>query len=117
MRTWQMIKALTENPELKFKRISDGIVLKLSSKISDGIAVDLYIYLDMGEENNCETVRLHDEWELVQEPVDFMTAANSGKRISGEGWDSYYFLHEVLHILQNRDNALDLINGKWLIED
>src|SRR5665648_813542 len=67
-----------------------------------------------GQFNGNLTINM--EWEQIQEPVDFMTAANSGKRIKCEGWDFYYFLHKAMYILQNRDNELDLINGingKW----
>ena len=117
METWQMIKELTENPKLRFKNglhvveISDktkAIVWK--SEDSEEAPFIIYSHSGSGVDN------LHIEWEEVPEPVDFMTAANSGKRIKHEGWDGYYFLHEALHILQNRDAALGLINGKWLIE-
>ena len=56
--------------------------------------------------------RLDDEWELVREPVDFMTAINSGKLVK---------LFDVKESFEYRhwkywDLALDRINGKWLIE-
>ena len=77
-----------------------------------------FVTLDAEGIGEIEGTYIHIDWcEEVPEPVGFMTAANSGKRIKHEGWDGYYFLHEALHILQNRDAALDLINGKWLIED
>ena len=112
MKTWQMIKELTENPKLKFKN-NRGVTiigkLELNKPYRFTFATD-------EAQLSISGVLHDDEWELVQEPVDFMAAANSGKRISNETWDGYYFLHEALHILQNCDNALGLINGKWLIE-
>ena len=118
MKTWEVIKALTENPNLKFEYdtgFEAGVVTMVRGYVKviecSKLPIETPTVLDLN------IGFMTADWQLVQEPVDFMTAANSGKRISSEGWDSYYFLHEVLHILQNRDNALYLINGKWLIED
>jgi YHS domain-containing protein len=58
-------------------------------------------------------------WTKVQEPVDFMTAINSGKRIKAESYTYYYSTEEWLKELKliTFNIALKLINGKWLIED
>ena len=119
MKTWEMIKDLAENPKLRFKNDLGDVVI-----ISDRTKRIVWELKDEEEEedpfiiysNEGKVDNLHIEWELIQEPVDFKTAANSGKRIKHERWGGYYFLHETLHILQNCDNALGLINGKWLIE-
>src|SRR5699024_5598283 len=69
MRTWEMIRELTEHPEKEFKRVSDGLEIRNiygKFKWAPG-----YAYL--GE---------NDEWEEVKESVDFMTAVKSGKMIN-----------------------------------
>jgi len=54
------------------------------------------------------------EWELIKEPVDFITAINSGKKIKGEGFVEYHLFDWYI-----RSNSLSLenINGNWYIED
>ena len=117
MKTWQMIKTLQENPKARFKnnRCEDIVSVHKDGFLTWDKKGTHYEITFAGFDSNCSG-NSKDEWEEVPEPVEFMAAANSGKRIKHEGWDGYYFLHEALHILQNRDGALDLINGKWLIE-
>ena len=53
-----------------------------------------------------------DEWELVRQEVDFMTAMNSGKMIRGPRDNAFYGVkYQLTRVL-----TLDEINGKWLIE-
>lgn len=111
MKTWEVVKALSENPKAKFTRASDGRKFETNAtKISDGETVDYYV---SGIANGgSECIALNDEWELVRQPVDFMTAVNSGKSIKSV--DACYF--EGLE-MWTRDGRLtpERINGKWLI--
>lgn len=57
-------------------------------------------------------------WELVREPVTFMGAVNSGKKIRFEHWEFYYTLNDALELLSNNPPCMteEMINGKWYIE-
>ena len=105
MKTWEMIKKLTENSSKEFKR-EDGLVL--STSIDDTLIWEPgYTHLN-----------LHDEWEEVKEPVSFMEAVESGKRIRHELWLEYDFLEVVLYKLSELSTKTmrDMILGKWYIE-
>lgn len=52
-----------------------------------------------------------NEWELVRQPVDFMTAANSEKRIRPINNAVYGFMY-----LDEWTFDLEGVNGKWLVE-
>ena len=120
MRTWQMIKELTENPKLRFKNGLMSVVeigdktkaIVWKSEDNEEAPFIIYSHSGSGVDN------LHIEWELVPEPVDFMTAVNSGKRIKHEEWELYRELGDVLDILGGASdtNIADKINGKWFIE-
>lgn len=60
-----------------------------------------------------------EEWELIPKPVDFMTAANSGKEIYPEGYYHSDDLKGWLCYLIAVDNneRLELLNGKWFIKE
>ncbi|MDA8221494.1 hypothetical protein [Desulfosporosinus sp.] len=124
MKTWEIIKALTENPKLRFKNGLDSFI-----QISDedgsiiwtdkegrnvGSFPDRFILYSNGP--CCDN--LHIDWEPVPEPVDFMTAINSEAEIRYEGWGEYASADMVLDILANRIQctALMMINGKWYIK-
>ena len=115
MKFSQAIAKLEENQKLKFKD-QYGFIASLNE---DGYLVlernDITKSLDLSLKVGSSHLPA-DNWAVFQEPVDFMVAANSGKRIKSETWGGCYFLHEVLRILQNHDAALGLINGKWFIE-
>jgi len=53
------------------------------------------------------------EWEIVRKSVDFMTAANSGKRIRPD--DEPAKIHGFNELGYWSLN-IDRINGKWLVE-
>ena len=123
MKTWEMVKALGENQNAKFKNDLDGIV-KISDKTKTVVWVDEY-----GDEspfiiysNSPVVDNLHIEWELVREPVDFMTAVNSGKRFKPESWlcgtdDKFRNLYGNLGMFHGRGmGQMKILNGKWLVE-
>lgn len=73
-RTWEALKMLTENRNLKFKSSSNGILKRVHDvpKVNDYSGnKELLLYLTT-------------DWTLVQEPVTFMEAINSKKRIKPE---------------------------------
>jgi hypothetical protein len=118
-----MIKALEENPKLRFKAQDDTI-----AEVSvNGCLVVKDNEGDEGEiriEGGCATFP-PDEWELVREPVDFMTAVNSGKKFKPETWfthigdeDGYRDLYDNLAMFKGRQCLnLKTLNGKWYIEN
>ena len=117
MKTKEMIKELTENPEKEFIRTRDGLVMRTDERG----------YLRWEEGHNW--INLGDYWEEVKKPVDFMTAAKSGKRVRVEfspiryfeEFDDYYHFDELMLRLAERFCAVNLtkiiVDGKWYIED
>lgn len=79
----------------------------------------LKIYNDLGEEIDSSlggggfngNITAEDEWELARQPVDFMTAANSGGKIKPVD-DSAYSFHKLGYWSMTLEN----INSNWLIE-
>ena len=57
-------------------------------------------------------------WELVPEPVDFMTAINSEKNIRYENWVRYYRLGSAFEIMVGKSPVIlrEMLNGKWFVE-
>lgn len=79
METWEMIKELTEHPKKKFKSTLIGISLIAYADNSEIITVKNY--------NNGQirsTWNINRQWEEMKEPVNFMEAVESGKKISVE---------------------------------
>ena len=67
LKTWEMIKELTENPNKEFVRKVDGLHIKTNE---DG---------ELIWDNGYQFMRLNHEWEEIKKPVDFMTAIQSEK--------------------------------------
>jgi len=93
--------------DAKYKSLTEGQNYNKIFKISNGILVE-----DI--KNGCSICipDVNEDWELVREQVDFMTAINSDKKIKGERYREfhnaiYYFDHYL---------TLEDINGKWEIE-
>lgn len=128
MKTGEMIKELTENPEKEFiSKVNKDIKAKRSLFTDD---IELYNHKNKTKIVKLGVKVLNGEWEEVKESVDFMTAVKSGKKIRvehinvddrgvddlidftsldcliyalGEGWDA----EEVKDII---------LNDKWYIE-
>jgi len=115
MKTWEMVKALSENQNAKFKNGMSNIV-----KISDITKTVVWVDEDGDESpfiiysNEPAVDNLHIEWESVRQEVDFMTAINSGKNIKPSGL--YNDFMGVSYWLNTYVLFLGVINGKWLIE-
>ena len=114
-KTWEAIKMLTESqdPNLKFKKGQAEIYLNDRRFLSGNFN---------GHEGINGNLKLvNDEWELVQQEVPFLEAANSNKRIrpDDEDFPDYDYIHDwVEHIFSamTTETYLELINGKWFIE-
>ncbi len=117
-KTWEIIKALSENNSLEFKMSDIGgnsvKLMKMNSDycMNDNIAWDEKTPFEI---NRCT---LQYEWELVQQPVDFMAAINSGKKIKSEYMTDYDYVEDLMNTLSvlTEPFVLKVINGKWFIE-
>lgn len=125
MRTWEMIKELTENPDKKFRRVGEDRELYVGV-YNNFVAWEGDYALETGEEPF--EIYTDLEWEEVKQPVDFMTAIASGKRIKVEhdilpkgSWVTK--LSELAGFIDDlsaycsRDIREILLRGKWYIED
>ena len=102
MKTSDLLKA--ENMNKNYRRNSDGRLCFIGE---DGT-----LYTDGG--NYPGGLNVNDDWELAREPVDFMTAINSGKRIKPNSISSDFM--SVSYWLNTTALPLEIINRKWLIE-
>ncbi|WP_042683145.1 hypothetical protein [Anaerosalibacter massiliensis] len=120
MKTWEMIKELTENPKKKF--IRKGQIDKSYVSVRNNAVVWL------GEKQVGQSLSLshlqNAEWEEVKEPVDFMTAVKSGKEISVEYSGASYkelslanMLYELQRDFSDKTIRQIILNGKFYIED
>ena len=117
MKTWEMIKELTENPEKEF-------VQKNNKKFHVFMTVDGEVFYGIDGDGQTKPLVLDNwlkqEWEEVKEPVDFKEAINSGKCIKPATWDTdYWDLSLLMHALSDYDDEdiREIINGEWYIED
>jgi len=119
LKTREMIKELTENPEKRFHYNTGS-----ESGVIENIQGDIMVAERSCKPHKPSELILHRgfmkiDWELVREPVNFMTAINSGKRIKPWG-TTFAFMDfgQVLFYLgsANVEVAFKQINGKWLIE-
>jgi len=108
IKTWEMIKALTENPSLE-ARTNNSTGGYKTVKVADNRICwngDTYLpfYIVLKEEG-------HD-WEIVTKSVDFMTAINSGKKIRSYVDKRYHDADWYLDCTL----SVKIINRKWFIE-
>ncbi len=118
MKTWEMIKELTENPEKIFRNQNGEGISVLSGN---------ELYFDDGYKN----IYLCDEWEEVKESVSFIDALRSGKKVMIKHQDldgelsymseTYNEIDDVMYNISNYFTAEGvreiLLNGEWYIED
>ena len=109
MKTWEVYKIALENPKAKFRRLSHDYI----SFIGDEGKLQIV-------DNPCSypVANVDEDWELVREPVDFMTAVNSGKRIKHKEWISFHPIDEALEIVSCKDIrvTVQILNENWYIE-
>ena len=111
MKTWEMIKELTENPGQKFKRV--GGELEISVDIDD----------NLNWKSGYSPLNIYEEWEEVKQPVSFMEAVESGKRIKLEHEDDGekyvtldYFLASISGRFMQRELRDLLLRGTFYIK-
>lgn len=106
-KTWEIFK--DENVNKKWCRKNGFKKYHFSS----GILKD--------ETDDNAIISTYDDWYLVQEPVDFITAVQSGKRMRPDDINNFKY-NELDWWLMTLDNckqtiAKELIAGKWFIEE
>jgi hypothetical protein len=127
-KTWEITKALTENPNHEFKRVSDGMIFRTSKQIENGKEVARYISQITSPKGWADCVTLSDEWELIQQPIPFMEAVKAcseGKTIycTTKDGSSFTYAHRggLYGSLEERDgsglSANEILNGVWYVED
>ena len=115
--TLEALKKLSENPELVFCIVRDGKRSRIGyPKDCSGIS---WISEDGTYESDIELneIFLNQKWTIAKQPVSFMEAINSGKRIKAEGQEDYQPVSKALWILSNSFISVKLINGKWYIKE
>ena len=129
MKTWEMLKSLGENPKASFiskneprnpvSLVDNILCWKSGNRFEFNTKTDR----ERGTEN-AGTIEVY-EWELVREPVDFMTAVKAyemGKTIKcdTEAISTRIYKPGLNNILVDQFRAPittdEIINGKWLIE-
>ena len=112
MKTWEMIKELTEDPNKEFVRKIDGMHIK-TNKHGE-------LIWDSGH----QFIRLEQQWEELKTPVDFITAVKSGKnisvRFSGANYSAMSLPNLFYELQQDySDNVIRkiILKGEWYIQD
>lgn len=111
----EAIKMLKVNSKLKFETVGQN-----DSSI---LYADMDTLRCIDKKNKIEThIYLTDKWILVQQPVSFIEAINSGKQIRCEGWTEYRYMSlecviNVLNVEADEEEQRKAINGKWYIKE
>lgn len=129
-KTWEVIKALAENPKLRFKCNRYTIGANSYGSIvheKNGECSDMGEFLSLSAGVTSQT-----GWELIQESVDFLTAVKAyseGKTIRCEANGSEYIFNGKCHrskigqgawFRSERDTILStemILNGTWYVEE
>lgn len=130
MKTWEMLKELTENPKAKFESYH-GRVVAISDKTGRVVWLEengeeapfiIFSYGPGGVDN------LHIEWKLVPQEVDFTTAVNAFNNMVtiecsflGIGEKRVYkpSVNRMRAMLDQHGTAVtsdEILNGKWYIK-
>lgn len=123
--TLEALKALMENTKLVFEDIHNGKGTRIGHPQGfDDIA---WLYLEGTWKADIIISRdfLNRKWTIAEQPVSFMEAINSGKRIKAESWNGRigYEPIEVVFSILSSDSYTDLqtmfnaINGNWYIKE
>jgi hypothetical protein len=128
MKAYDLMKAVTKNPEKyegKRYKITKGGALRFNGQNCSEVEVkDGKIYT---RNMYPAYFNIMCELEEIQKPVDFMTAANSGRcmkplhphEYGANGYNSlaqWLFRFSRIGGFYNRSNALEYMNGQWVIE-
>lgn len=124
MKTWEMIKELTENPNKKFRATNKNYPIDRNTivSVSDGDIV--FKNTIMGA---VKLISLLTVFEEVKEPVSFMEAIKSldeGKTVYCEVDNRKFTYKQPKHILpkfvQKKLGCIsikEILEGKWYIEE
>ena len=135
MKTWQIIKALTENPNLKFESPIPGHIVMLNPDTKqiqwciNGRFERFVLIYDPGCADNLRDI----EWKLVQKPVTWQEAIQAwldGKGFRVEMPDGAIITQDKAHVLgyysvvqgikdRSRIPGFDkdlFRDGKWFVE-
>lgn len=88
MKTWEMMKVLTENTEKKFRVVGAKHLISKLSQETNVVEV-----INISQEGITINPGLDWDWEEVKHPVTFMQAIKSGKKIlyqNPNDGDEYY---------------------------
>ena len=119
MKTWEMIKELTEHPNKSFKLKGEKNIVYSSDLQSEG-----KIELDQ-----VDFITIYDEWEEVKNAVNFIEvvkAAKEGNRvglnfnrfgINYTKWELRDLMIDLGEGFEDEELAEIILNGKWYIED
>ena len=116
MKISQVMTHLEENPKLKFTDLKQEVEIYVDES---GFLMAKYRGQFPGFDGNIE---FHNDWQIVREPVDFMTALNNGRNIKpAEGDFEYTSSQAWLRILGNGCYLagkpwVDYVNSKWYVE-
>ena len=121
MKTWEMIKKLTENPKLQARGSARGHTLTTVAINEFGSLVEV-VSGEIPLVNSFVTLT-HDilsvyDWELLPQP--FMGAAKSGKRIRPDRveWGFYPVQEWFLKFSSmSQEDFLKFLNYFWYVED
>lgn len=127
MKIWEAIKNLCENPKEKYQSLdgSKRCVLsvergyfRFSRYNKDGVVISPVLAAG-GFSGN---VHQDYEWELVREPVDFVTAVKAyveGRNIASDRATYYPSMHgyDTDSISKMGMTFREIINNKWYIEE
>lgn len=111
------------------ENIEEGEVYKNTRfAVKEIFKKDGVICFKQRDNSNLTPFKLDNEYEKVQEPVDFLTAVKSGKKlivshelITDSFYNEYRRLSDILEALGNNYFSAQvsdiILNGKWYIEE
>ena len=125
MKYWEVVKRLTENPELSGVAVIDSIRYELYVNDSGTLKSKTY-YLELGTTGTSigKAGKIDfDGWEIVRQPVTWQEAIQAwadGKTIKTESSDGIRTYKRTTNSLQSVLGGVtkdEILNGKWYVED
>lgn len=114
LKTWEMFKVASYDPRAKFKQVGE-LIDRVYYIGSDGIL--------LREPGVVMAVSINSDWELVCEPVDFMTAMKNlrdGSTIR-VNWNKNTRTYKNRYTMRDDEDQFlclnEILDGKWYIED
>jgi len=120
-KTWEVIKMLAENPELRFK--CDRYIIGSNSygsivHVKNGACLDAGVFVVLDASITSQT-----GWELIQQPIPFLEAVKAyseGKTVYSEGTFRYVYEPNTKgdYFVDNDGDAPsvdEILKNKWYI--